>query len=127
MALAGCFRCFTVADTRGPKVWTRTRLPWPLPALDTVESAHLEGTAGQLYAMVLAEQQADPPTSGPDGTGSAVLAAVRSFQDDQALAASPLAPPTGSVGERAAAVRQQSRREPPHSRRRVFTPAYGLI
>ncbi len=66
-----------------------------------------EGTAGQLYAMVLAEQQAEPLSATSDSTGSAVLAAVRSFHDDQALAASPLAPPTGSVDERAAAVRQQ--------------------
>ena len=29
----------------------RDALPWPLPALDTVESAHLEGTAGQLQLI----------------------------------------------------------------------------
>jgi len=66
-----------------------------------------DGAVGQLYGMILMEQQAEAPAGATGATGLAVLAAVRSFQADQALATSPLAPATGTVAERAAAVRAQ--------------------
>lgn len=64
-----------------------------------------DGVPGQMYAIVLAEQRADPPPSDTNPTGLAVLEAVRSFGDDAALAASPLAPVDGTEAARAAAVR----------------------
>ncbi|MGN6695073.1 MAG: AAA family ATPase [Aquihabitans sp.] len=64
-----------------------------------------EGAVGQLYGMILMEQQAEAPAGAADASGLALLPAVRAFQDDDALAASPLAPATGAVAERAAAVR----------------------
>jgi hypothetical protein len=66
-----------------------------------------EGVPGQMYAIILAEQAAEAPATTSNTTGQAVLAAVRSFQDDAALAASPLAPSEGPEAARAAAVRAQ--------------------
>jgi hypothetical protein len=64
-----------------------------------------EGFIGQLYGLILAEQQAEPTGPATGASGRAVLAAVRSFDDDHALAANPLAPTEGTDAERAAAVR----------------------
>jgi hypothetical protein len=64
-----------------------------------------DGVPGQMYAIVLAEQQAEPSPSDTNPTGLAVLDAVRSFHDDAALAAGPLAPADGTEAARAAAVR----------------------
>lgn len=64
-----------------------------------------DGVPGQLYAIVLVEQQAEAPPSTANPTGQAVLDAVRSFADDAALAANPLAPADGTETARAAAVR----------------------
>jgi hypothetical protein len=66
-----------------------------------------EGVPGQMYALVLAEQQAEAPASTTNPLGSALLGAVRSFHDDAALAAGPLAPPDGTEPAKAAAVRAQ--------------------
>lgn len=64
-----------------------------------------DGVVGQLYGMILAEQQAEAPSGVTGSSGLALLAAVRAFQDDDALASSHLAPANGTVAERAAAVR----------------------
>ena len=64
-----------------------------------------EGVPGQMYAIILAEQEAEAPAATTSSDGLALLAAVRSFHDDAVLAASPLAPPDGSEPDRAAAVR----------------------
>ncbi|MCU1369556.1 MAG: hypothetical protein JWO77_750 [Ilumatobacteraceae bacterium] len=66
-----------------------------------------DGVAGQMYAIVLAEQQAEAPPSDTNPTGLALLDAVRAFHDDAALAASSLAPADGPDAARAAAVRAQ--------------------
>lgn len=67
----------------------------------------VDGVVGQIYGMILAEQQAEAPAGAAGSSGLALLAAVRAFQDDDALASSHLAPSEGSVAERAAAVRAQ--------------------
>jgi len=64
-----------------------------------------EGVTGQMYAIILAEQQAEAPASATTATALALLDAVRSFHDDAALAASPLAPAEGTDAAKAAAVR----------------------
>ncbi len=64
-----------------------------------------DGIPGQMYAMILAEQQAEAPPSDTNPSGQAILDAVRNFQDDHALAASPLASKDGTEAARAAAVR----------------------
>ena len=64
-----------------------------------------EGVVGQVYSLILAEQQAEATAPTEGTTGRAILAAVRGFGDDTALAANPIAPPDGSDADRAAAVR----------------------
>ncbi|WP_421118487.1 hypothetical protein ACE2AJ_14005 [Aquihabitans daechungensis] len=66
-----------------------------------------EGVPGQMYAIILAEQEAEAPGATSNAAGRALLAAVRSFQDDALLAAGSLAPAEGSEAARAAAVRTQ--------------------
>jgi hypothetical protein len=66
-----------------------------------------DGAVGQLYGLILTEQEAEAAGPVAGTAGLALLAAVRSFADDDALAASPLAPPDGSESERATAVRAQ--------------------
>jgi hypothetical protein len=65
------------------------------------------GIIGQMHRLVLAEQgEAPEPDDGAASSdGDLVVAALRRFHDDDALSTSPLAPPTGSVVERADAVR----------------------
>ena len=64
-----------------------------------------DGIAGQLYGIILAEQQADPSPEASGTKGLALIAALRVFHDDEALAISPLAPTTGDRGAKAEAVR----------------------
>lgn len=64
-----------------------------------------DGAVGQLYELILLEQEAEPTGPSAGTTGLALLSAVRSFLDDAALAANPLAPPDGTEADRAAAVR----------------------
>jgi hypothetical protein len=56
---------------------------------------------GQLYGLVLAEQQGEP-AAPTDGSMLATIEALRSFHDDGALAASPLAGGRGADHARAA-------------------------
>lgn len=66
-----------------------------------------DGIVGQMYRLVLAEQGEDLPDGGPESaaSGQAMLAALRRFHDDDALAASGLAPEDATVAARAEAVR----------------------
>ena len=66
-----------------------------------------DGVPGQMYAIILAEQQAEAPATAANPTSRALLEAVRSFQDDAALAESTLAPDEGTEASKAAAVRSQ--------------------
>ena len=65
------------------------------------------GIVGQIHRLIRSEQgetaPADDATVGADDT--ALVAALRRFHDDEALAASPLAPSAGSISVRAEAVR----------------------
>ncbi|WP_426571190.1 ATP-binding protein [Aquihabitans sp. McL0605] len=66
-----------------------------------------DGAVGQIYNLVLMEQQVEPsPQAGVQAL--ALVAALRSFHDDVALAASPLAPADAGddEAERAEAVRE---------------------
>lgn len=64
-----------------------------------------EGIVGQVYGLILAEQQAEATGRAVGTNGRAILAAVRGFGDDAVLAANPLAPPDGTEADRATAVR----------------------
>lgn len=64
-----------------------------------------DGAIGQLYGLILMEQQAAAPVGADGGTALALVAALRSFHDDEALAASPLAPADGDRATKAEAVR----------------------
>ncbi len=70
-----------------------------------------DGIIGQMLRLVLSEQGEGPAADQPESEvpGHAVVVALRAFHDDDVLAASPLAPATGSVTERAEAARQQAR------------------
>jgi SpoVK/Ycf46/Vps4 family AAA+-type ATPase len=54
-----------------------------------------DGFVGQVYAIVLAEQQGEAPAAA-GGSAIATVEALRSFHDDAALAASPLAAGNGA-------------------------------
>lgn len=66
-----------------------------------------DGIIGQMYRLVLAEQGEPGPdaAAGSAAAGQAVVAALRRYHDDEALAASALASAEGSVAERADAAR----------------------
>lgn len=67
-----------------------------------------DGAVGQMYNLILAEQGV-AQIAPTESTALAYDAALRSFLDDDALAASPLAPPAGSTADRAEAVRTKVR------------------
>lgn len=62
-----------------------------------------DGFVGQLYAMILAEHQVEvPPASTSSAVGRALVDALRSFHDDDALGTSPLAGGHGAASARTA-------------------------
>ena len=63
-----------------------------------------DGAVGQVYGLILMEQQSE--AAAPTSAGAiALIAALRSFQDDESLAASALAPADGDRAAKAEAVR----------------------
>lgn len=65
-----------------------------------------DGATGQVFGLIQMEQQAPPEDAAPAGRGLALVAALRSFNDDDALAGSPLADRSGDAD----AVRAEVRR-----------------
>lgn len=67
-----------------------------------------DGVVGGIYGIILMEQQVQPEATPPGTASLALVAALRAFNDDEALAASPLGSGTGE--QRVASVRAEVRR-----------------